>query len=270
MTAALTTAQNRFQNYLLDPEQTLDDLIAEGGRASRATRLDIYSNAYRVRMVEAASADYAQLKNYMGEAAFEALIYAYLRENPSRQPTLRWFGEKLGEFLEITQPYASHPGLYEMAAFEWALCGAFDAAEAEPLQMADLAALTPQQWVLLRPLFHPSLRCVALQGNLPQIWEALNEERDPPALQFGEPPITWLVWRKQQRLLFRPLTTEEQLCLKAFMEGANIGDVCVPLADEMAAEQIPAHIAGLLARWVDDALLVRPPPAVAGSPGGIA
>jgi len=256
MSAALNTAQTRFQHHLLDPTHNLDDLIANSGRASRETRLGIYTNAYRGRMVEAASADYAQLRNYLGDDAFETLIHAYLQAYPSRHTTLRWFGEKLCDFLKTSEPYASHPDLYEMALFEWALCGAFDATDAKPLQLADLAALTPESWVALRPVFHPSLRCISLRGNLPEIWEALNEERDPPPLQFAEQPASWLVWRKELKLMFRPMGTDEQQYLQWFLEGADVGAVCQRLADSLPAEQIPAHIAGLLGRWVADELLV--------------
>jgi hypothetical protein len=256
MKAALTTAQMRFQDHLLDPTHNLDDLIADSGRASRETRLAIYTNAYRVRMVEAAAADYAQLRNYLGDASFEELIHAYLHENPSRHSNLRWFGERLSEFLKTSEPYASHPDLHEMAVFEWALCGAFDAADAEPLQLADLAGLTPEGWAALRPVFHPSLRCIALRGNLPDIWEALNEECDPPPLQFAEAPVHWLVWRKELRLMYRPMSIDEQQCLQWFLAGADVGGVCERLAGQLAPELVPAHVAGLLGRWVSDALLV--------------
>lgn len=198
-------------------------------------------------------------EQYLGDDAFEALIHAYLRENPSRHYTLRWFGEGLSEFLKTTEPYATHLDLHEMAVFEWALCGAFDAADAQPLQLADLAGLTPESWVALHPDFHPSLRRIALRGNLPDIWEALNEGREPPPLQFCEEPLRWLVWRQDLRLMFRPLEADEHQCLQWFLDGADVGGVCERLAGSMTAEQIPSHIAGLLGRWVSDALLVDGP-----------
>lgn len=256
MSATLNAAQTRFQHHLLDPAHSLDDLIAEVGRAPREVRLNIYTNAYRARMVEAASADYAQLHNYLGDEQFEELIHAYLQAYPSRHYTLRWFGAGLADFLKTTEPYAGHTDLYEMALFEWALCGAFDAADAWPLQMADLAGMTPERWAAMHPSFHASLRCISLRGNLPQIWESLNEEHAPPPLQLGEQPITWLVWRQELKLMFRPASTDEQQCLQWFLDGADVGEVCQRLADYLPVERIPAHIAGLLGRWIGDGLLI--------------
>lgn len=252
----LAAVQKLLQAHLLDPAVAPGDLVAATAAVPGAVRLGIYANAYRVRLVEALAADFAVLHQYLGDAAFAELVQAYLQQFPSRHFSLRPLGQHLEGFLGSCSPYAEHAELRELACFEWALCNAFDAADADVIDGAALAQLAPEQWAQLRFGFHPSLQVIALNSNVPALWQALNAGSAPPSLQFAATPVSWLVWRCELRLLFRPLDTAEADCLACCRSGGSFGDACVALAGHCADDEVPLRAVGLLQQWLRDGLVV--------------
>lgn len=257
----LLMLQRALQAHLLRPDTEADPLaalIADSAAVPRARRLHIYANAYRVRMVEALTADFSALRGYLGDDEFETLAGRYIDAQPSRQFSLRWVGHALEDFLRTQPPYAEHPELAELARFEWALCHAFDAADAAPLAPAALSALTPAQWPQLRLAFVPAHAVIALRGNAPLLWQALNRDEVPPAVEWFADDRYWLVWRRELTLLFRPLDDIELIAFERFRDGADFAEVCAALADRLPEAEIPARAAGLLQRWLQDELVAAP------------
>lgn len=257
MSATLKNIQRSLQGYLLDPQHKPDDLVIETEKVSRDTRLGIYANAYRTRIVEAMAADYCALKTYLGDDEFEALIIAYIDANPSRYFSMRWVGSELGAFIQNTSPYSEHLDLIELARFEWALCDAFDAADKTALRADALATLSAEQWADLTLQFSPSLQLIALKTNVPQLWKALNADEAPPVLTNSSKQV-WLIWRRQLKLLFRPADALEVLALEQFRRGNAFGDVCALLAEHLPEEQVPVRAVGFLQQWLQDELIVEP------------
>ena len=255
MMASLHDIQRELQAHLLDPRTVVDHLIVETRHISRATRLHIYVNAYRARFVEALTADYRVLRKYIGDDEFEQLIHAYIAKHPSRYFSFRHVGGELENFLQTTAPYNEHLDLIELARFEWALCHAFDAANAKPIPHDYLAQLNAQQWPTLRLGFTASLRCIDLQENTVELWKALNEDRAPEQA-LPQPAQTWLIWRKELKLLFRPALPHEVITLDAFAGGASFGEVCELLTDYLPDEAVPQCVVGLLQQWLQDELIV--------------
>lgn len=254
----LAQLQHRFQGHLCNPAgDDLVDLVADGPRVPRSTRLYIYANAYRARLVEAMDADFGQLHVFLGDEQFERLIHAYLDAHPSRNPSLRWFGQDLPRFLREAEPYRQHPGLAELAEFEWALCHAFDASDVTPLDSARLAALAPEDWAGLRLAFHPTLRELPLGSNAPEIWQVLNEnpQTTPPPFQWSAEPRCWLVWRQELRLMYRAAKEDEAHALARFRGGAGFADVCEALCRWHAEEEVPLRAVGLLQQWLSEGLI---------------
>jgi hypothetical protein len=256
VTATLRQIQTTLQNYLLDPQCEPNNLVVETERVRSDIRLGVYANAYRARMVEAMAADYQVLKIYLGNEAFAALITAYIDANPSRYFSMRWVGSKLSEFIQQTPPYNQHLDLCELARFEWALCHAFDAQDKSPQSREYFAALAPEQWPDLMLQFAPSLQLVALQTNAPQLWTALNAGDAPPAISCAAIKQMWLIWRRQLKLMFRPIDTLEVIALEQFLHGGSFGGTCELLANHLPEEQVPTCAVGLLQQWLQDELIV--------------
>src|SRR4030067_3631289 len=117
--------------------------VHDNAQVSAEERLPIYANAYRLRLLEALGTDYPGLHTVLGDDEFDAMGRAYIAAHPSPYFSLRWFGDRMSEFLRTTAPYDKYPVLTEMAAFEWAQSHAFESADTAGARINDLAALPP-------------------------------------------------------------------------------------------------------------------------------
>jgi len=105
----LTELQRTFQSALLQKQDEPPPFIVDAPKASAAERFGVYTEAYRLRLIEALSADYPALKEWLGDEAFDALGRAYADACPSAHFSIRWFGSRLPRYLAESAPYDSQP-----------------------------------------------------------------------------------------------------------------------------------------------------------------
>jgi hypothetical protein len=224
-------------------------LVADDPAIPAARRLAVYYDAYRLRLIDALGEDFPLLRALLGEAGFRQLALRYLAACPSRSHTLRELGRSLPGFL------ARRPALRATAAFEWALLAAFDAADAPTLTAADLDDVPPQRFARLRFALAPGVQVLRLRWNVPHAWSAWHggAAAAPPARLST--PVDCLVSRREQRVYFRTLPTDEALALAALRRGRRFGAICGALARPGGAETAPARAAQLLATWLGEDLL---------------
>ncbi len=249
---ALADLQQAFQSAVLQLRETTPDFIIDTDKASSAERFKVYTEAYRLRLIEALSADYPALKDWLGDDGFATMGRVYIDASPSDQFSIRWFGRHLPRFLVETPPYAEQPVLKELAIFEWALSEAFDAPECALTDYQHLAAIDPAYWPSLKLRFHPSLRRIDLDGNTPQIWQASNRKEPLPPFTISPESVAWIIWRQQLKLLFRSLSAEEAFALDAFMQGQCFAEVCSGLIEWLDEEQVVMNAAVFLQAWLRD------------------
>lgn len=216
-----------------------------------SARLRIYADAYRLRLVEVLGNDFPTTRAAVGDAAFEALALAYLAAHPSTQPSARHFGHAFAGWLARQDDVP--PGLHPLAGFEWLQGEAFDAADREPLGIADIAAVPPEAWPTLQFRWHPSLRLIALAGNAPSQVEACARGTPVPAWR-DVTASTWLLWRRDHEVHWRQLDADEASVLRALGDGSHFGQLCGQLNDRHG-DAGALRAASLLKRWLVDGLL---------------
>ncbi len=252
----LSGVQQRFVDWLLHTDPAFAGDVADDGRIPLETRLGIYRNAYALRLMEALMDAYPALHTLLGDARFEDLARAYIDAHPSSYRSIRWFGDRMAAFLRDRPPYREQPVLAEMAAFEWALRGAFDAADVRPLTRAALAGIPPEAWAGLRFVFHPSLARLDLGWNVPRLWRAIDAGEAPVPPEAAEYPVGWAIWRRDLRTWFRSLEVDEAWALDRMRAGAAFAEVCAGLAEWIDEPYVPERAAGFVAQWLGDGLIV--------------
>ena len=219
---------------------------------------NIYGNAYRARLAAALRDNYPMLHLALGDDRFDTLAACYIEQQPSGFRSIRWFGDRLAEFMDDHQELIPHPALSDLATMDWALRQSFDAADDDRLMIDDLAKLAPEAWATQS--FKPRATVVIrdLHWNVEPVWQALNEdaaaETSPPEpLQH-----TLLVWRNQLDCQWRSLGDTEAAGLKALAEGKGFADICesVLAIDEAIT---PTDAALMLRQWVEHGLLASMP-----------
>jgi len=284
--SALTDLQSDFQAFLLDGNARMLGRVTGTTKVGIETRLAIYYDAYRLRLLEALASNYPVLRAWIGEEEFENIGIAYVATHPSRHFSIRWFGHLLPEFLAAAQPWQDKSSLAEMAALEWALSEAFDAEDGTVIGVADMAAIPAPAWPGMRLQFHPSTQRLDLRWNVPVIWKAINQNLDVekntdscrgetsatpsagkerhedapaltgvPAPMEHEYPQAWLVWRQGLKTWFRSLSVDEAWALDAAMTGENFAAICEGLCEWIDAQNVALHAAGLMKQWITDGIV---------------
>lgn len=225
-----------------------------------ARALAAYRHAYVARLLAALRDNHEVLARAMGDEAFDALGRAYVAAQPSRTRSIRWFGDGLAAFMRTGGAGAeavAHPAFADLAALDWALRAAFDAADAEPVARERLAMVPADDWPALRFDAHPSLRVLALDWHVEPAWRALRSALDAgdpdPAL---EPPESGAhrvaVWRLGLQTRFRALDAPEAELLEAALGGATFAALGEIAAERWPAEAAARQVALALAQWIDD------------------
>jgi uncharacterized protein len=182
--------QADFAKALRDPEAPVPALFAP---CDAEARFAVYRNNSAVGEIGALKEQFPTVLQLVGDNAFSGLARAFARKNPPRSPILGDYGDEFPDFVAdflASQGAEETPFLPDVARLDWACLRALRAEEAEPCDVARLAALDPARIGAARARTHPALAVVA--SNWP-----LLALRDPEAPAIDD-------WRAETILVLRP------------------------------------------------------------------
>jgi len=237
--------QNDFKEYLFTGanEALMLDYITERNHIPAQQRLDVYRNAYYIRLQEAIAHDFPTLLAAAGDERFAELVTLYIKAQPSTSPSLRDFGRALPQWLRARAAYA----LADVAAMEWAVLEAFDAADAEPLYAETLAGIPAEKWQELTFVLHPSLSVLLVSCNAIDLWSAVrNEATSVPECKPNEQQYL-AVWRTPKGPAVQSIDAATYQLLSLLKRGRCFGDCCVELSQATDYKQAPELAATALA-----------------------
>ncbi len=252
--SSLSGLQAAFKSHLFAGDPRITDLVVDDERLGADLRLAIYRNAYEARLVDALGSDFEALRALMGDDAFGELGRAYVRAHPSTAFSLRWLGRHLSAFLTVP-PYSDQADLAELAGFEWALAGAFDAADDPVARESDAAAVEPAAWPALRARLHASVRWMDCRWNTQVRWRAFKDGIPMPPAQPLPEVVRVLIWRQQLTTRFRSLPGDEAAALEAIAGGAPFAGLCETLLKWVSGDQVAVRAASLLKGWLSAGLI---------------
>jgi len=248
--------------------------IKPNAMLSSFERLEIYNRQYWFRVIDAVSEDYPALSAIVGPRRFDALVRAYLAENPSTSFTLRNLGKNLPAWLDRRPEFTGrrHDLAVDTAHVEWACVEAFDGASLPPLTASAALRVSPATVLALQPhlqLLH--LRypvddaVIAVHRNLPEADIVSNAStlRKKPArrrLSAMRRSNIWLaVHRYDDSVYHSRLTAEQFRLLSALRDGDTVqtaiertlaGSRLAPEEQAAAIQEIVAHASRL--GWIVD------------------
>ena len=218
----------------------------------QSARFQVYSNAYQIRLGEALKENYPVLASVLGDESFAQLAASFLRRYPSKNASIRWFGENLAQFVRDEPSSVPHPALHDLIRMEWALSTAFDAEDAATLQVSDFMQLTPQDWATLTLTLHPSLRLLAMEWNVEPIWTALSADANNETAAPEQLTHHLLIWRDQETNHWRSVANIEAQLLGATIAGASFTELCDVAAQAGTGAN---EVASYLRIWVEAGLV---------------
>lgn len=251
MIMKLANLQSTIQQAILRDKPDAVKLVRDPVKGTREARLDVYRDAYGLRLTEFIANDYPRLKCYMGEAKFTALAHAYISRHRSSDPNARWYSRHLADFLRQSSAYAHKPELAELADLERCLGEAFDAADAPAVTMSELGAFNPETFGTMIFDISPSVRRFRVQTNVTSLWASLRCDELPPHPITLDADQELLVWRQDTASRFRMLGNEEAMALNAAREGVSFGVICEMIATIEDPDTAAVRAATYLRGWIE-------------------
>lgn len=258
-----------------------DALVVSDACASADERVHVYAHMYRTRLAEALESQYPRLARLLGADAFAKLAFAYVTDHPSRNPSLRFIGTELPDWLE--RKYGSI-GLSDLARLEWARSDVFDVVDESTLTVDALRAWPLDDFMRLPVKLVAAHRIVTVDFAISAFWDSIGAaaeassplsgdanagdcsgecehpegtslgiELDPAEHAAGE---SVLVWRQGTDIYHRVITDAERDVLELAAAGTTFGAICDALPSWRPTEEASAQAFTWLWSWTTADLLV--------------
>lgn len=248
--------QRNFQNYLLDKSKPIIEEIVSTANINAQTRMDVYDNSYRLRLIDTLADNFIGLHGLVGHSQFEKIARQYIDAVPSTYKNIRWYGDQLADFLRNNNPWNTQRTLAEMADVDWHILLAFDAPNTSRVDEQAILALPVQAWESMTYIFHPSLSRLDVTHNVFKFRKQLiSESEDIAAPEKFENLTAWVIWRYQLKQLYRSMDVDEAWAMDQALLGTNFPDLCEGLCEWIDPEHSAARAAGFLKQWVCDGLI---------------
>ncbi len=244
----LEQLQGAFRDYLFTGANEAQLARSISGREFIAAelRLDVYRNAYFMRLQDALTHDFPALRRVLGDVACGHEMVGYLAQYPSTSPSLRNIGVSLAQYFLHTD----RPHLAELCRLEWAVLHAFDAADAVVPTSETLQAIPPEDWQNLRFSLHPSVSLVQVTSNALAVWVAYRKAwASIPPLEAAEARAI-IVWRHAGVPAAYPLSSNQGAFLAGLAQGLVFSSVCERLQSMMDTGPIPQIVSRCLVEAV--------------------
>lgn len=246
----LAQAQTAFMAQILDEGAALP----RGWGASQRAGMDIYRNAYRVRLVETLADVYERTREWVGEESFRRAAAHHLITHAPNSWTIDHVGA--GFDATLAELFANDPEVEELAWLEWTMHCVFVAADGEPLTPqgfgAATAGIADDEWAGLRFSLLPGLTFRPIRFDCGGVWRALADGTGAPDPLTFDAPRGLVVWRERLTPVFRTVAAAELACLEAVAGGASYGAACDLLVERLGEEEATQFAGSMLGRWLGD------------------
>lgn len=238
---SLAEDQSRFITCLQKgPAYFPDDMFLED-KARALLGLKAHANTISHARLVALESAYPKLHEHMGHEEFHDISRQYVEQDHILTCDMNFIAAGFTDFLERKKFGGTE---IDLARIEWAWIESYQAAEAEPLTLTDIAALEEESLLSLAIEAHPAMRLIDLTGELA-----------PELSELGtDTPHALMVARPAAQVLFHPLAETDYAIARIIVESTNLGNLlnaAIELSDEALAMQ---HImklieAGVLTRF---------------------
>lgn len=254
--ADLKQIQESFQQYLLQSDASvIASQVVSTETLSAVARLSIYSDAYKARLLEALASNFPFLHTCLGDDEFYALTTTYIDQHPSGFRSIRWYGDRLQEFIQQSDLSRALPSIHEVAALDWIMSLVFDAKDADVITLEQMTFIPADAWADMRFVFHPSVHRLQFAWNVIEFWQSTLNEDGEVSLSKYSSPVSWLFWRNELTSHFNSMSNDEAWALNAAMAGSSFSDICEGLCQFMDEDNVAIAAASMLKKWIASGLV---------------
>ncbi|HVA15369.1 MAG TPA: DNA-binding domain-containing protein, partial [Stellaceae bacterium] len=213
------------------------------------SRLNIYRNTFVGTLTTALRLSFPAVYRLVGAAFFESAARIFIEAEPPDSAYLDDYGETFPDFLARFAPAASLSYLPDVARLEWCVNRALHALDVEPLDLARLAAIDPQDQSRVGFVPCPSIGLVRSTYPVDAIWRAVLAQDDDAMskIDLRSDPVWLLIERRKSGVDVIRCTAQawrfaSELFatrpLEAAIDAAPGVDASILLADHLAAGRL--------------------------------
>jgi hypothetical protein len=211
-----------------------------------ADRLNIYRNTFIAGVTKALRLSYPAVHRLVGNDFFEGAAALFIAQHPPGAAYLDEYGADFPQFLRGFRPAASLKYLADVARLEWAVNRAIHAADMEPLDLARLEALLPEDHVRVLFVPHPSIALLRTDYPVDVIWRGVlgGDDAALTAVDLRSGPVCLLVERGATSVEVSRLDPDAWGFAAALCEGRPLAEVfaeCTSSNFPGCAGVTPAH-----------------------------
>lgn len=219
---SLHDVQKSLRDQALDrinPSQ-LVELLKDDHPFSPEERLEIYRNNTIIGLTDALAAAYPVVVRLVGQDFFAILARDFIHAHPPKRAPMLMYGGDLPQFIAGYAPANGLTYLPDVARLEAAWNHAYHAEEADPLAPDGLQAFSQEVMGALTLSLHPSLRFVASDYPILEIWRA-NQLEIPQdrIIRLDAGADRLIVYRPQAEVFIRQLSVGAFCFLMALGTG---------------------------------------------------
>jgi hypothetical protein len=199
-----------------------ESFIADKLPLSPKKRIQIYQEAYQIRMSESLKDDFHRVLEFVGEEEFEDFIFEYLQYHPSRYANLAEFSQNFPYFMKSKSAH-----LFQLATLDW---------------QEILCEQAPE---------YPTEKIVSLEEV--QQGTSFLLIRNPSVQVFLSSAVAYVTYRLQGSVISEELATDAAKVLLALTEPKDLES----LTDLMLSQKIEMQQAsGLMMSWMKNEILI--------------
>lgn len=233
----LQEMQRRFRAAVLGSDDAPVADFIHGAHGETAARIGVYRNTVQASLIDVLATAFPVTQRILGERFFSAIAARFIVTAPPRVPQLSLYGDGFTDFLagqDVAQQLSYLP---DVARLEWARGESYFAADAPPLNIARLAALSPEDMDRIVLGLHPATRMISSKYPIYRIWEVNQlSVTDVPAVDMSVGQRV-LVSRRDHHLVTRALDKFDAAFVSAIAAGKNLSAAAAGLPETFDLQQ---------------------------------
>lgn len=236
-TTQLERTQKAIQAYIQSGTLLATDCVSVPENESVASRLQIYRNAYFLRVIDQLENQYPTLASALGKPAFGKLVHDYITAHPSRYYNIREIGRALPLFMQKIGDF-SHV-LIEIARVEAALSLVLTADAEDRLTITILQDLPIDDGGNYR---FQLIKAHQLLSITPEGGAYFNLALAARA--------DLLIWQRQNKAFYHLLSEKEALIINYFRQGLDFAEVCEKMNQHLCHDEGVPFILQCIQYWI--------------------
>ena len=211
-----------FAAAILDPALPPPAGLTTARGAPDEKRFAVYRNNVAVGLRKALATRFRVVERLVGEEFFALMARVYIAGARPASPLLFAYGDDFAGFIDGFTPAAALPYLADVAWLEAAVTRAYHAEDAEPLGIAQLAALPAEALGDVRLAPHLAATLVRSRFAVGSIWQAHQADVVAPVSAAGGETV--LVVRPGFEVGVHILPARDAAFAAALLGGAALGE----------------------------------------------